>query len=1644
MDTVNSLRDGVRVDLDVVEPTRQISSNPDATAKQIEQDGIDMKYKIQLEKHLERVQALEHNFHAAYSLIFDNHCTRLMQIRLEEHPDFDSKIKNDPIVLLETIKTLIHQPVRAQYPYVTFTETMRAFLWIKQKEDEELSDYTKRFKQQVDILKRHTGSKMLHYFIENTQEYKKLSSSTMQTDLKDSSFEAWCAYHYMRTVDQSKYGTVLEGLANQYSLGNNQYPTTMTAAIDVIANHKLDEKYHQQQKQKKAQKQQQQSKQANAKTTQDFMKQMTFAQQGQKPICFKCGKEGHKAPDCRADIPNGQWAMNKAMSTYVQTETDEDDQSHDSPSSDNRRSESHHNSNDSQADSNNQRTGGRSSRDSGNQRSGGRNFSQRRTSSTGWCGLQGFHNKKVTFQDDSPEFDIFSGLDLTQDILLDTGSNIKDGTFMNPDLVNNIGPASKPLIMDTNAGQKPLTMEGTVPKYGKVYFDPQLRANIFSFGPTQRKYRVTYDNAIEDAFTVHTPDGPIKFANVDDLYLYRPHSKTSQSNYAHKVTPASEDYSFLVNTLEENLKGYSERQIKAAKKARDLYHNAGAPGIEELKALLRMQHIKSCPVTAEDLQNAEDIYGMDIHHLRGTTTRRTPRRIQTSKIWIPREIKNRHQDLTWCIDVLHVNGIPFLSGIVLDLRYRSVVPLPNRSAQSFFDAIKVVHREVTNAGYSIKTVRCDPEFKPIMDDVKDVLKIDMDYVATKNHVPEAERNNRTIAERVRTAYHRLPYANIPKLMIQELVIDQTRKLNLFPARGGVSPYYSPERLIGGDTVDFERDLKYAFGSYVQANNEPTITNSLAPRTLDCIYLRTLPNGGHKLMNLATGLAIVRPRIWPIPVTKLVIRSVERMADEQGIKSLKIQNRNLSKLYPVDWIAGVDYDKDAMDSDPPPSMWDITPYEEKLDTDLDAELDDEDFYDPIEQDEIDDILAESNDYQDNPPNGDDNSQDDAPEDGGSQPDQDDDTDPEDGQSDDEPDDKERRYPRRERREREVLTYPVLGEQEFQTETPLETKHNLHGTTYLDPDWDEEYDPSYAPVMAQFINEIRTGYTDTSSGICHGPQYILQKGLKVFGEEGKQAASKEVKQLHDRVAFEPIDVSQLTAQEKQRACEALMFLTEKRDGTKKGRMVYNGAPSREWTGKDDAKSPTASNESIMITAVIDAVEQRDIMSADVPNAFIQTHLPPTPKGVNRVVMKITGSLVDLLVEIAPEVYGPHVVYQNGRRVLYVLVLKALYGMLVASLLWYKQFRKDLEEYGFDFNPYDPCVANKFVNGKQHTIRFHVDDLMASHVDPKVNDDLHKWLNKMYGTYGEVKCTRGKVHDYLGMTFDLSLTGVCQVDMSDYINSMCDDFITDTGKELGKAKCPAPADLLDRGKGDPLEPRLADLFHTYVMKGMYACKRARPDIHPAVAILCTRVRDPNTDDWRKLLQLMNYLNATRDDKLYLSADDLSVVKWSVDASYAVHPDFKSHTGATMSMGRGAITSTSRKQKLNTTSSTEAELVGAHDLLPQILWTRLFMEAQGYPLKQNILLQDNKSTILLESNGKRSSSNRTRHFNIRYFFLTDQIEKGTVEVNYCPTEEMSADFMTKPLQGHLFETHKRSIMGTPPGKAVAPQECVDRYPYM
>jgi hypothetical protein len=438
-----------------------------------------------------------------------------------------------------------------------------------------------------------------------------------------------------------------------------------------------------------------------------------------------------------------------------------------------------------------------------------------------------------------------------------------------------------------------------------------------------------------------------------------------------------------------------------------------------------------------------------------------------------------------------------------------------------------------------------------------------------------------------------------------------------------------------------------------------------------------------------------------------------------------------------------------------------------------------------------------------------------------------------------------------------------------------------------------------------------------GVIMAEQYSIKRGLKVFGKEGEKAVTKELSQMHDMVVYTPVHAHELTREQKVQALESLIFLTKKRCGRIKARACANGSKQRNYIPKAD---------SVFITSAIEEHKGREVITMDIPGAFLHAE---TDEEIH---MLLRGQLAELMVKIDPKLYRPYIT-KNGRgeSIMFVKMQKAMYGMMRASLLFYLKLVDELIEDGFELNPYDPCVANKMVNGKQMT----VDDLKVSHVD---GVELTKFVLKLAKIYGDqITVKRGSYHDYLGMDLDYSLSRKVRVSMIKYIDKVFTDFpevikkssSTPAADHLFSIRDPEETEKL----GKWLNEEQAQHFHHAVVQLLFLSVRARRDIQTAVSFLTTRVRKPDEDDWGKLKRVLQYLYGTKHMKLTLSVDDLQQIQWWVDASYNVHEDCKGQTGAMMSLGKGAPISFSRKQKLNVISSCEGELVGVDDAMTWIL---------------------------------------------------------------------------------------------------------------
>jgi hypothetical protein len=235
-----------------------------------------------------------------------------------------------------------------------------------------------------------------------------------------------------------------------------------------------------------------------------------------------------------------------------------------------------------------------------------------------------------------------------------------------------------------------------------------------------------------------------------------------------------------------------------------------------------------------------------------------------------------------------------------------------------------------------------------------------------------------------------------------------------------------------------------------------------------------------------------------------------------------------------------------------------------------------------------------------------------------------------------------------------------------------------------------------------------------------------------------------------------------------------------------------------------------------------------------------------------IKIRGILVDILVEIAPDVYKSYVSKDTkGSKQLLVQCQKALYGTMVASLLYYQKFIKSLTDIDFVINPYDPCVANKMIKGDHMTICFHVDYCKLSHHKTKVMDSMIEYLRQEYESIfedasGAMAVIRCKIHKYLDMTLDYTARGQVNITMFDYVDGILTAFYKAEPKGGGTNTSTAPDSLLKVDESyEKLKKDKAAEFHNLVANTLYSTKRARSDTCTAIAFLTTRVRAPDKDD-------------------------------------------------------------------------------------------------------------------------------------------------------------------------------------------------------
>ena len=536
------------------------------------------------------------------------------------------------------------------------------------------------------------------------------------------------------------------------------------------------------------------------------------------------------------------------------------------------------------------------------------------------------------------------------------------------------------------------------------------------------------------------------------------------------------------------------------------------------------------------------------------------------------------------------------------------------------------------------------------------------------------------------------------------------------------------------------------------------------------------------------------------------------------------------------------------------------------------------------------------------------------------------------------------------------------------------------------------------------KLESHRTMNASKVINILRLTVKKALAKDHSATVASIVKEFKQLLDKKVWTVLRKEGLTYAQLKNSIRSSMFLKEKYNAAGvfeklKARLVAGGN-EQDKTVYEQLSCPTVTQETIMMVLSIAASERRKVRTIDITGAYLECDMTDQVE----VIMKLDPLLTKILQQVDSTLAGT----EDSRGVTYVKLNKALYGTVQAAILWYNKLKSVLVADGYTANPYDACLFNKTVDEKQITVAFHVDDLLVTSTCEELMNTLEDHLN---GNFTNITVCNGSHHSYLAMNIVLGAEGIT-VDMCAYIDKCLD------GRNVGKrVSSPARDDLFDEPEeSEPLDNTSKVEFHSTVAKLLYLAKRTRVECLCAVSHLSSRVAHPTVDDEKKLIRILSYLAHTRDRKLSFKYGGQVTMEAYIDASFGGHADCRSRTGVMLLMSGGCVGAWSAKQKLNTKSSTEAEIVGLSDGLSHVIWARELLLAQGYVLPPTKIHQDNQGVISIMGGG-RSPKHRTKHLDIRHFFVRDRVSTGDVVLCYCPTREMIADMLTKAVNGELFQ---------------------------
>ena len=1193
-------------------------------------------------------------------------------------------------------------------------------------------------------------------------------------------------------------------------------------------------------------------------------------------------------------------------------------------------------------------------------------------------------------------------------LIFDSGANAT--LIKNKELLSNIHQVS-PTTFDGLSGTLTVTTSGDLLGICEAYFHADAVANIVSLSQLRDLGHDVSYNCSTDEFILSYRHGVCSFSRRENgLYVCD--------------VPASATRTAMVTTVSDNESHYSIRDVKRARSARDLQRRLGNPTDTVLGKLLSNGYIIDPTVLPGDVLRATAIYGPNVEGLKGRTTKKKAVPIPTATL-----SRRMSEPQTMSIDIFYANGLAFLISFVQPIGHTATTQLVKTDVPTLRQAIRRHLGLYGQKGVRIKEIHSDNE--------KGVTAMAADFSANGialvqcgpgMHIPTIERRIRHIKEMTRGVLAGLPYHCSQKLLAY-LVTFVTGRSNMFPS--STLPHGdSPFRLMEGRTPN-HLDMSMEFGALYQIASR-TMDNSMAPRTTASIGIAQVLNGTGtcRFLNLKSLQVLTANHFTHVPMNQDAINILNALALKDGRLPTKDPVFQYHGAHLIGDSPPDDTDHLLGPADPLPPLIDIPqdgdPDPEPVPPPPVAQRAESHREQPAHVDIRGDAGADDPDYTDNDP--------DDPDMPGLLSDSDDESD--DDSDDDDDDEEPPNLPL------DVPTSPTTVHAVEDRPVAVKDLPNRRPPAPYNHPTRTRRSPDRLNLMAA---------TNESDPRSIALNMTVKRAMIENKTETEPAIQLELSNLTQKAVFRGRHYQDLTPSQRSNIIPSHMNITVKvaptSDGTGrtrdkvKARLVGGGdRQDRNHYTRSETSAPTCSITGTLARIALAQAEEEEVVVTDISCAYLNARMPKSdPNKI--VIMRINSHITSMLITTDPSM--SEFVGKDGS--LLVELDRALYGCVESARLWYDELSNTLINEGFTPNDCDPCIFNKTVGGTQITIIVYVDDLMIISKKPRL---IKAIITTLEMKYDKLKISSGKVHNYLGMVFDFSNPTYVSVDQI----GMVEDIISSTrtavqqytatplsaahrsfAERLKKApsassKTPAAPYLFAVSTDSPLlEDELKAIFHSTVAKLMFISNRTRQDILTTLSFLTGRVRFPTEEDWQKLARVLQYLGATKEDKLLIGCTRPYQVHASIDSSFAVHPTGRSHTGVTVTLGRGVLYSKSTAQKINTTSSCQAEMVALAKGLQQGIFLAYFLAGQGYPQLPVLVSQDNQSTIKLVENG-RSSSELTRHIEIGYFWTKDLVDRGLIDIVYCPTGDMIADFFTKPLQSTLFSYLKGKVMGISP----------------